>query len=291
MERELWTIIAHHLTHLSTTTRRGRFVHPTSRILRVYLWAVLHERPYSWACHKANWGGVKPPRILPDQSTMSRRLCRTETSAMFQALMDLLEPVMPHALVLRLDGKPLPVSKHSRDRQATIGRGAGGLQRGYKLHAIYAENNRPIAYRVAPLNVDERVVAAEFLREVDLGEGYLLADANYETNPLYDLAHEVGRVLVTPRRFPNAKGLGQSRVHSVHRVAMIERMKAPSPFIRELLHNRDDIETRFANLTNFAGSLTHLPPWVRGRRVPVYVTAKLTIRLARDRALEQMNAA
>lgn len=291
MDHELWSIIAAHLTYLSTITRRGRFNHPTTRIIRVYMWAVLHERPIYWACDKRNWVGVKPPRELPNQSTMSRRLCRPETIAMLDALMDLLEPVPHHALMLRLDGKPLPVSKHSQDRLATIGRGAGGLQKGYKLHAIYAENNRPIAYRVAPMNVDERVVAAEFLREVDLGEGYLIADANYETNPLYELANTYGRVLVTPRRFAKAKGLGQSRVHSVHRVAMIERMKAPSSFIRSVLNNRKPVETRFANLCNFGGGLTHLPPWVRGRRVPVYITAKIIIRLARDRAIEQNDAA
>ena len=291
MDRELWAIIAAHLTHLSTITRRGRFNHPTTRIVRVYLWAVLHERPIYWACDKRNWVGVKPPRELPDQSTMSRRLFRPETFAVLEMLMDLLEPIMRDALVLRLDGKPLPVSKHSQDRQAMIGRGAGGLQKGYKLHAIYAENNRPVAYRVAPMNVDERKVAAEFVREADLGEGYLIADANYESNPLYELVNENGRVLVTPRRYANAKGVGQTHKHSVYRLAMIERMKAPSPFIRSVLENRKPVETRFANLCNFGGGLTHLPPWVRGDRVPVYVTAKLVIRLARDRVREKQNAA
>ena len=116
---------------------------------------------------------------------------------MLALLLDRLEPAQHGALVMRIDGKPLPVAKHSGDRRATIGRGSGGFQRGYKLHAIYAGNNRPIAYHVAPLNVDERVVAAQMLREVPLGEGYLLADANYETNPLYDQAASIGRVLVT----------------------------------------------------------------------------------------------
>ena len=291
MERDLWNVIATHLTYLATITRRGRFQHHTARIVRVYLWAVLHDRPVYWACDKRNWLGVKPPKILPDQSTMSRRMPRAETQMMLDALMDLLEPPQREALVLRIDGKPLPVAKHSQDRQATIGRGAGGMQKGYKLHAMYAGNNRPIAYQVTPMNVDERVVAAQMMRQIEMGEGYLLADANYETNPLYDQAADVGRVLVTPRRFRHAKGLGQSRQHSEHRVAMIERMKAPSPFIRELLENRGDVETRFANLTNFAGGLTHLPPWIRGERVPTYVTAKIIIRLARDRMLEKQSAA
>jgi hypothetical protein len=267
MERELWNILASHLTYLSTICRRGRYEHPTTRILRVYLWAVLHDRPVYWACDKRNWIGVKPPRRMPNQSTMSRRMARAETQHMLEALLDRLEPAQHDALVMRLDGKPLPVAKHSQDRLATIGRGAGGFQKGYKLHAIYAGNNRPTAHCVAPMNVDERVVARQMIEEHSLGEGYLLADANYETNPLYDQAAGVGRMLVTPRRFANAKGIGQTIKHSEHRLAMIQRMKDPSPFIRDLLATRGQVETKFANLSNFGGGLTHLPPWVRGRRV------------------------
>lgn len=283
MELELWEIIASELTYLSTACRRGRFQHPTARILRVYLWAVLHDRPVYWACERRHGIGVKPPRDFPDQSTMSRRLAHDETHRMLDALLDRLQPAQHGALVMRMDAKALPVAKHSRDRQATMGRGAGGFQKGYKLHAIYAGNNRPIAYHVAPMNVDERVVAAKMIHQTSLGEGYLLADANYETNPLYDQAADAGRVWVTPRRFADAKGLGQSRKHSVHRVAMIARMKAPSPFTRRLLDTRRAVETRFANLSNFAGGLTHLPPWVRGPRVPIFVTAKIAIRLSRDK--------
>lgn len=285
MERELWNILAAQLTHLSTLARRGRFKHPVTRIVRVYLWAVLHDRPVSWACQRRNWVGVKPPAVLPDQSTMSRRLARPDTRQVLDDLLERLEPRTHQALTLRIDGKPLPVAKHSADRRATIGRGAGGFQKGYKYHAIYAQNNRPVAYRVAPMNVDERVMAKLMIEQTELGEGYLLADGNYETNPLYDQAAEAGRVLVTPRRFRHAKGLGQSRVHSEHRVAMIQRMRAPSSFIRRLLSTRRQVETRLANLCNFGGGLTHLPPWVRGRRVEPYVTAKILIRLARDHAI------
>lgn len=291
MERELWHILATHLTHMAGLTRRGRFTHPTTRIVRVYLWAVLHDRPVYWACDRRNWAGVKPPAVLPDQSTMSRRLVRPDTRHVLDDLMDRLEPDTQQALILRIDGKPLPVAKHSMDRLAAIGRGAGGFQKGYKLHAIYAQNNRPVAYRVAPMNVDERVVARQMIEQTEPGEGYLLADGNYETNPLYDQAADAGRVLVTPRRFRHARGLGQSRVHSKHRVAMIQRMREPSPFIRQLLGTRRQIETRFANLCNYGGGLTHLPPWVRGRRVEPYVTAKILIRLVRDRVIHHATVA
>lgn len=291
MERELWTIISKHLTLLARTMREDNFVHSTARILRVYLWSVLNDRPVYWACDRRNWRGVKPPRYLPNQSTMSRRLYRDTTQQMLMKLLDQLEPVQHNELTLRMDGKSLPVAKHSGDKQATIGRGTGGFQKGYKLHTIYGKGNRPVKWCVKPMNVDERRVAAQFLAEQDLGEGYLLADGNYETNPLYDQASEVGRMLVTPRRFRKAKGLGQSRKHSEHRVAMIERMKAPSPFIREVLKTRPQVETRYANLCNFGGGLTCLPPWVRSRRVEPYVRAKILIRLTRDQVIQRKDAA
>lgn len=291
MERELWTILSTHLTRLARRQREENFEHPTGRILRVYLWAILNDRSVDWACRRQNWRGIKPPHRLPDQSTMSRRLARDETRRMLGALLDQLEPAPRQALVLRIDGKSLPVAKHSCDEQAKIGRGTGGFQKGYKLHAIYGQSNRPAAYHVAPLNVDERAVAKQLLEDNELGEGYLLGDGNYESNPLYDQAAEVGRMMVTPRRFSQAKGIGQTIRHSPHRLALIERMKMPSGFMRELMVNRRQIETRFANLCNFGGGLTHLPPWVRGRRVEPYVTAKILIRLARDQVLRREDVA
>lgn len=290
MERDIWRRIVGGLKRLPRTRPRNA-VYTDPQIVAVYLWAVLHDRPVCWACDRRNWPMQAWRRSLPDQSTMSRRLAQVQTQACLVMLLDRLAPIEREALVLRLDGKPLPVAKHSQDRRATIGRGAGGFQKGYKLHAIYAQSNRPVAYRVTPMNVDERVVAQRMLEEHHLGEGYLLADANYETNPLYDHAASIGRVLVTPRRFRNAKGFCRTRVHSVHRLAMIQRSKDPSPFIRRLLHTRRAIETRYANLSNFGGGLTHLPPWVRGRRVEPYVTAKILIRVARDKARTHAHAA
>lgn len=290
MERELWRRIVGALKRLPRTwPRNAAYTDP--QILAVYLWSVLHDRPVCWACDRRSWPMQAWRRSLPDQSTMSRRLAQARMQTCLTMLLDRVSPIEREALVLRIDGKPLPVAKHSQDRRAAFGRGSGGFQKGYKLHAIYARSNRPIAYRVTPLNVDERVVAREMLQEHQLGEGYLLADANYETNPLYDQAASIGRVLVTPRRFRNAKGFCRTCVHSVHRLAMIQRMKDPSPFIRRLLHTRRAIETRYANLSNFGGGLTHLPPWVRGRRVELHVTAKILIRLIRDQVREVVHAA
>lgn len=291
MERDLWPILSAHLTRLARITRRHRYLHSTARILRVYLWAVLHDRPVSWACDKRNWPGIKPPGSLPNQSTMSRRLRRADTRAMLERMLDQLQPIDYQAMVLRLDGKALPIAKHSQDAKATIGRGSGGFQKGYKLHAIYGCNNRPVAFCIAPMNVDERTAAKEMIARLPHSEGYMLADKNYESNPLYEQVHAAGRIYVTPRRFKNAKGVGQTIKHSPHRLEMIDRMKRPSPYIRQVLANRSQIETCFALLSNYSCGLTHLPPWVRGSRVEMYVTAKILIRLARDQLIKRKNSA
>ena len=59
-----------------------------------------------------------------------------------------------------LDGKPLTIGGCSKDRQAGYGRAAGGKARGYKIHVIYGSDGSIAAWRIAPMNVDERVMAA-----------------------------------------------------------------------------------------------------------------------------------
>lgn len=290
MERELWKILSHQISRLDRRLDPGRCLHSAGRIVRVYLWAVLHDRPVSWACAPGNWAGVKPPPRLPDQSCMSRRLNHDpRTKQLLDALLEALAPGPHQVLVRYLDGKPLTISKHSRDAQAAFGRGAGGQDRGYKFHAIYAQNNRPVAWSLTPLNRSEHQAAVELIDE-RLEDGYLLADANYDANHLYEHAGRRGVCLLTGRRYAQAKGLGHHR-HSDYRREAMGRLEGPSPFVRELLEQRRQIETRFAHLCSFGGGLTHLPPWVRGlRRVGRWGQAKILIRLARDQHLRSTAA-
>lgn len=254
-------------------------------MLRVWLWAVLNDRPTCWACERGNWAGVKPPPRLPDQSTMSRRLRDPRTRSMLDELLETLGPAAD-TLVRRIDGKPLVVPRHSSDKLARFGRGAGGTDRGYKLHAIYGGTNRPTLC-VLPLNVDERVAAAALIGRLS-SPGYLLADAFYDSNALYDLAASHGQVMLANRRRPG-RGLGKIR-HSPHRLDAVDRLEGPGDFARGLLSTRREAETRFAHLCNFGGGLTHLPPWVRGRRVESYVLGKIVVRLARDIRRRQLAA-
>ena len=280
MERELWKIISHQITQLDRSFERGQCAHSVGRIVRVYLWSALHDRPVSWACERRNWAGVRAPVALPDQSTMSRRLYRPDAQRMLAQLAERLDDSVGPTLLRWVDGKPLPISKHSLDGQATFGRGAGGRDRGYKLHAIYGQSNRPLSWSVTPLNRNEHREAVELIDD-RIEPGYLLADANYDANHLHEHAGQRQVRLLTPRRYAKAKGLGHHR-HSVYRRDAIERLDGPSQFVRSMLSLRRQVETRFANLTNFGGGLTCLPPWVRARRVPSWVHAKIIIRLARD---------
>ena len=289
MERELWKIISYRITKLDRAFDSEAYEHSVGRIVRVYLWSALHDRPTDWACRRGNWGGVRPPVKLPDQSTMSRRLRKPDTQQMLNRLAECLDESDSPTLVRCLDGKPLPISKHSVDGQATFGRGAGGKDRGYKIHAIYGQSNRPLRWSVKPLNRNEHRVAAELLDE-PMEPGYLLADANYDANHLHERAGQQQVCLLTPRRYAHAKGLGHHR-HSSYRRDAMARLLGPSQFVRSMLSLRRQIETRFAHLTNFGGGLTCLPPWVRGvHRVTLWVHAKIIIRLARHKHLRERAA-
>ena len=109
-------------------------------------------------------------------------------------------PVRP-TLIKILDGKPLGVATHRADADATMGRGIGGFAKGYKLHAIWGIEPMPLAWSVRPLNVSEVTEARTLIPQLT-GEGYLLADANYDRNVLYDQAAACGHQLIAQRQSP-----------------------------------------------------------------------------------------
>jgi hypothetical protein len=175
-----------------------------------------------------------------------------------------------------IDGKPLPISGCSKDPHARYGRAAGCHARGYKLHAIIAGNGAIAAWRIAPMNTDERVMARRMLRTTSL-VGYLVADGNYDSNRLHERCGD-NLQLVTPRRHGGRRGLGRHR-HSASRLRSVALTENPAcEFGQDLLHRRDQIERAFANLTNWGGGLNGLPAWVRTYpRVRRWVQAKLVL--------------
>ena len=286
MERELWSQLARAIIDVARTRRTSpRFTHDTTLVVRVYLWAVLHDRPVCWACDRRHWDQRTRPRKLPSQSTMSRRL-RTEPIAEFMAAVARqVNGRAPVGLAKAIDGKPLAVSRHSLDAQATWGYGQHRVDRGYKLHAIWGDTPMPIAWDVQPLGVHEKAVAKRLIPQLR-GGGYLLADTNYDAARLYDLASVHGHQLLAPRQRRGA-GLGHRR-HSVHRLRAIELLEGPGDFGWSIYQQRRRIESHFGGLTSFGGGLIALPPWVRGlHRVRQFVHAKLIINAARIRTIPQ----
>jgi hypothetical protein len=279
MERELWKAL--YLLATNLDKRWGRWKYSTAEIVAVYFWAVLHDRPTSWAAQAAEWPPDLRPESLPPQSTLSRRLKHPDAVELMTAVEQQLVVLVglgKHWIHI-LDAKPLAVSPISQDRDAAWGRGARGMQKGYKVHAIW--NGGPLftSWSLAPMNSSEKVLARRMMESM-LGGGYLLADSQYDANYLYDEAKKSGFQLVarkTPGR--GRGGLGHRR-NSPSRLRSIELLT--TRFGVELYRERNNIERMFGVLTSTGGILGPLPAWVRRfHRVRHWVQAKLILNALR----------
>jgi hypothetical protein len=279
MEHQLWKGFVAALAPLGKRRKSTREDLSDEQIVRTYFWAVLHDRPVSWACKRGNWPIWLRREKLPSPSTMSRRLRTPSVQALLRALeKSVLASRDPCPLGWAIDGKPLVISGCSKDRQAGYGRAAGGKAKGYKIHAIIGLDGSVAAWRVAPMNKDERVMARRLLREADI-QGYLLGDSNYDSNDLHRSCDERGdRQMVVPRRYGPNRGHGH-REQSAGRMRSKELLENPQARFGETLYQqRTSIERFYGNLTNWGGGLNHLPAWVRTHhRVHQWVQAKLIL--------------
>src|SRR5687768_8747505 len=97
MELERWAELSAAVSAVAVGwKRRAKDTHCTALIVRVYLWAALHDRPVCWACKAGNWKPAARLEVLPDQSTMSRRTRREDFMAFLKRVGG------------RLNGKPVP---------------------------------------------------------------------------------------------------------------------------------------------------------------------------------------
>ena len=286
MERKLWTRLYPILVAVCQRISHPKVVFADRWILLVYFWAVIHDRPTSWACQRINWPDDLCPAQLPSQPTMSRRL---RTPHIQWALALILEQLRadPAARLLKcIDAKPLPVGGASKDPDAHWGRGTRGPIKGYKLFALWGLGPVPLAWEVRSADCSESTEADRLIPHLG-GAGYLLGDAIYDCNRLYDLAiiHE-HQLIATPKR--PGKGLGHC-YQSPHRLRGLELLA--SPFGQALYAARNDIERDFGHLTSFGGGLTGLPSWVRRLgRVGMWVEAKLIINGVRDLLKQRLTA-
>ena len=277
MDRNIWRLVAR-------TVRRhagvpgGRQTYADADIVLIFLWAVFHDRPVSWACRRQSWPIWEHRRRLPWPSTMTRRLRTKGVRQLLEACEDVAKHLLgADDLVFAIDGKSLPIGGSSGDPDAGYGRATGCKAKGYKLHAIVGKSGAIWAWDVHPINVDERTVARGLIRRAAIND-VLLGDKNYDSNRLYDLAGRRGIQLLVNRRYGASRGLGHHR-HSRWRLRAVEALEhGRNDAPRRLLRRRDDIERVFGNLVSVAYGLGHLPAWARRtHRVRRWVQAKIII--------------
>jgi hypothetical protein len=278
MERELWKLL--YEVALRLDKGRGGWLYRASDIVSVYFWAVVNDRPMCWSVVRDNWPKDLCPRRLPSQATLSRRMRHSDAEQLMteieQAWLALVS--VGHLLLVHfIDGKPLAVSNVTKDRDAGYGRGAGGMQKGYKLYAIWNDGPLPVTWGLAPMNRSEKMMARSLIPTLP-GGGYLLGDAEYDSNPLHELAHAANHQLLTPKR-QKEHGVGH-RPQTPYRLRSIELMQ--SQFGKSLYKLRRQIERNFGNLVSFGGGLSCLPAWVRRfTRTRNWVQAKILVNAAR----------
>lgn len=278
MEDQLWKEILIVLAQVDKRQRRTIEDFSDEDIVKLWYWAVIHDRPACWACQRRHWPLHARRRTLPSDSTVSRRLKTPSVVALLDAIERRVTKPKPGSLYWMIDGKPLVISGCSKDRQAGYGRAARSNAKGYKLHALVSVEGAIAEWRIAPMNKDERTMAERILKSANV-DGYVVADANYDSNKLHKLCDAKGnRQLVTPRRYGPGKKVGH-RAQSPGRLRSIALLENPQPhFGLQLLADRSAVERYFGNVTNWGGGLTHLPPWARThRRVRRWVQAKLTL--------------
>jgi hypothetical protein len=278
MEHQLWLSILEVLQSLRKSRKSTNCDFGDDDIIKVYYWAVLHDRPTRWACQSRNWPLWRRGQALPSPSTMSRRLRSQSVRHRLDALEQRVVAPQQPGLYWMIDGKPLPISGCSKDRQAGYGRAANCKAKGYKIHAIIDPHGDIAAWRLAPMNKDERVMAERMLRTAPI-QGYVVADSNYDSNKLHQVCGERDQLqLVVRRRYGPNHGTGHRR-QTPGRLRSMQLTENPNPaFANRLLKDRSQIERHFAHATNWGGGLICLPPWVRThRRVHRWVQAKLTL--------------
>jgi len=276
MERELYRVVCEALGRI-VVIRNSQETYTTHDVVRVLLWAVVHDRPVYWACQRRHWPLEAWRKTLISQSQMSRRL---RTFAVHQVLTQLesaLRDGLPRGFLKYLDGKPLPVGGCSKDRDAKFGRGAATIQRGYKIVCAVDQHGCVDSWRLGAMNVPEHDQALVLLEQMPWSM-YVVGDNAYDKTTLYERACQRGMCLVGAfKQHAKAPGHRRQLPQRVHAMEMQQR-----PFGQNLLRRRWDVERSYGNLTSFAGGLGPLPAWVRTpHRVAVWVSAKMILDLAR----------
>lgn len=258
MEGHVWRMVERLLLSVEGSPRRCRY--SDREILRVSLWAVLHDRPMVWGCQPENWSEVFRPSRLPDPSTLSRRWNRSVLQACAYALHE--HSVNTLGIPSRyaaIDGRPLPVGGCSKDPDARSGRSAGGVGKGYKMHALVDLRHVILRYAIRPMNQAEQTVAVDLLKEAPANVTRVVGDGVYDSMRLHATAGDCGRKLYTPLR--------QNRVGKRRQPRRVQLLRlAGRAAGTRLLESRNEIERTFGQSSTVCFGFKGLPAWARRSR-------------------------
>ena len=277
MSSHVWKMVYHSLRRVNRKIpRQGRACqYPDTLIVALYLWAVFHDRPLCWAADRSNYSSVFRPRRLPSRSQFGRRIRSARCQALLNALNRELAKVDDVPNIFLMDSRPLRVGSYSGDPDVRNGYTKDGFAKGYKMHALAAKQGQIVAWRVTPLNRNDKPVAWELIEEAR-PQGLVLADGAYDSGALYDHVSKHNAQLLTP--LPANVGGG-------HRPRSAARMLAAQMWVNgaeDLYRERLGIERIFSQQSSFGGGLAPLPAWVRRwPRVWRWVAAKLILYHAR----------
>ncbi len=257
MEGQVWTILVRLLLCVDGQPRRCRY--SDGEILRVILWAVLHDRPIVWACQPEHWWEGTCPETLPDPSTISRRWRRLDLQEKAYATHDMsvrwLGAVGPYAAI---DGRSLPVGGCSKDPDARCGRAARGMGKGYKMYTLTDIRHAILAYIIRPMNEAEPTIALDLVKYLPDAVKRIVGDGVYDSVKLHRAVEATGRKLYTPLR--------ENRVGRRQQKRRLQLLRLSQRKVgKRLLASRDEIERTFGQASTIAFGFKGLPPWARRR--------------------------
>jgi hypothetical protein len=279
MEQSQWTVIRQSIRQVTRSfPRLQRARYGDFLIACLYFWAVLHDRPMTWAVQRRHYNRTFRPRKIPSLSQLNRRIASERFQQILQRVHERLAGDSRYKGLI-FDGQALTVSPVSQDRDARSGHIPGGMGKGYKLHAVVASDGNIPVFSVLPLNMHEMPVARQMLAALphDLAGTLVMADGNYDAHVLHKQVARRGGFLIThPRGRARHPVTRRQMGHS--RRLLIDLWDRCPQLMQRVYQHRKHIERRLGNLACTPGLLTSLPKFVRGLpRVRRFVGAKICL--------------
>ena len=172
------------------------------RILQVYFWAVIHDRPTTWACRARNWPARRRNRDLPCDATMSLRLSPQLISASAHGG-DIADAWTCLSLG-RIGAETGFQATGGADATARIvmptGAGPPKLRHGdTRCSVLGARVGCPRPGNAGAMNASDAQTAVKLVPQLTQ-VAYVLGDSSHDSNPLHGVCDQHGCQLVAPRR-------------------------------------------------------------------------------------------